>query len=114
MSAILENLREQYTQEEMIPVHEATSVKKIKAKLSERHRIVFTHYNLPVMVGMEPDVFNQLIKYIEELERELEEYEVRRIVKERLADPIPEDRWLSHEEFFKGLQELTRRAKPRG
>lgn len=109
MSAVVKELDNRFTAREMIAATalQETGIGKLQERMAESHKLLITHYNKPIGVLIETDVFDGLIGYLRELESALEDVAEARLIDVRLAAPVADDEWLSEEQVEKAAKRLA-------
>ena len=103
MAASLRELDDRFSVEEMVPATELSTVGKLQERMNQHHKLLLTHYNRAFGVIVDPAVFSALIRRIRELEAQVEEDETRRLIEKRTAQVIPEEAWLTEEQFGEAM-----------
>lgn len=109
MVQILERLDDRFAIDEMIPATDlqTTAVSKLVERISQKHKLLITHYNKPVGVLLGAEVFSAMVRELQELRARLKEEEAdRQLIEERLAKNIPFDQWLTHEQFMESAEKI--------
>lgn len=101
-------LDDRFTTEEMMAATELqeTATAKLQERIAKQHKLLVTHYNRPVAVLLELEAFTGLVERIRELEEQVEDLEASRFAADRLSEGVPEDQWLSQEDFAESIKRL--------
>lgn len=112
MSSVLRDLDERFAIGEMVAATDLqeTAVGKLQERLSNQHKLLFTHYNKPFGVLLDVDVFTAMVRRLRELEAALEEENAERFIDARLTEALPAEQWLTLDQFEEAAQKAL--AKP--